>query len=233
MLCSTSFFPTNISFFDELLGGGLDNSVITEIYGDPGAGKTDLCLNLAVKAAENGNVLYFDSENNFSLDRLMQLTNKKNLLNRIFVARISSLNHQKECIENLKKIKDISLIIFDSFVPHYRLKLQINSKEANWNLAEQLDHLKNFSFSKSVPIIITNQSYYDFETQEKHVCGGSLLGYYCKCILEIKKCNSSLRKLIIRKHKFKAEEEFKYYTINEKSIEESNRSIVERLLGID
>ena len=52
--------------FGSILGGH-----IYEVYGRPGAGKTQLCHYLATKFAnESGKVLYMDTKNDFSLTRL-------------------------------------------------------------------------------------------------------------------------------------------------------------------
>ena len=39
---------------DELLDGGIDKRTITQIYGPPGAGKTNISLNIAVGVAKRG-----------------------------------------------------------------------------------------------------------------------------------------------------------------------------------
>ena len=39
---------------DELLDGGIDKRTITQIYGPPGVGKTNVSLNIAVNVAKGG-----------------------------------------------------------------------------------------------------------------------------------------------------------------------------------
>ncbi|MEZ5334643.1 MAG: ATPase domain-containing protein [Methanolobus sp.] len=45
---------------DDLLGGGFEVGVVTQIYGEPGSGKTNLSLQLAVECVKNGKkVIYW------------------------------------------------------------------------------------------------------------------------------------------------------------------------------
>lgn len=54
---------TGCEAIDDLLGGGLARGVVTQIYGPPAAGKTNLALSSAVEvAARGGSVLYVDTE---------------------------------------------------------------------------------------------------------------------------------------------------------------------------
>ena len=43
---------------DSLIGGGIEKGVITQFYGPPGSGKTNIALNLLVQNAKNGNSGY-------------------------------------------------------------------------------------------------------------------------------------------------------------------------------
>ncbi|MWV39764.1 AAA family ATPase [Natrialba sp. INN-245] len=58
---------------DELLGGGFERGTVTQVYGPPAAGKTNLALSAAVEAAiDGGTAVYIDTEG-LSLDRFEQL----------------------------------------------------------------------------------------------------------------------------------------------------------------
>ena len=62
---------------DNLLGGGLARGVVTQVYGPPAAGKTNLALSAAVRAAADGeSVLYVDTEG-LSVDRFEQLARER------------------------------------------------------------------------------------------------------------------------------------------------------------
>ena len=58
---------------DDLLGGGIESNTITEIHGEAGSGKTNLCLQATREYASKGKkVAYVDSEG-VSLERLEQM----------------------------------------------------------------------------------------------------------------------------------------------------------------
>lgn len=64
---------TGCEAIDDLLGGGLSRGVVTQVYGPPAAGKTNLALSAAVTAAaDDESVLYVDTEG-LSVDRFEQL----------------------------------------------------------------------------------------------------------------------------------------------------------------
>jgi DNA repair protein RadB len=65
--------PTGCGPVDDLLGGGLERGTVTQVYGPPAAGKTNLALSAAVRvAADGGVVVYVDTEG-LSTDRFHQL----------------------------------------------------------------------------------------------------------------------------------------------------------------
>ncbi|ARS91241.1 AAA family ATPase [Natrarchaeobaculum aegyptiacum] len=65
--------PTGCEAVDELLGGGFERGTVTQIYGSPAAGKTNVALSAAVEtAAAGGTAVYIDTEG-VSVDRFEQL----------------------------------------------------------------------------------------------------------------------------------------------------------------
>ncbi|ELY95760.1 DNA repair and recombination protein RadB [Natrialba hulunbeirensis JCM 10989] len=65
--------PIGCGPVDELLGGGFERGTVTQLYGPPAAGKTNLALSAAVETAANGGtVVYIDTEG-VSVDRFDQL----------------------------------------------------------------------------------------------------------------------------------------------------------------
>ena len=60
-----------------MLGGGLRAGLVTEVFGHPGTGKTQLCLTAAVTSlltsSSPGLVFYVDTKGDFSADRFLQI----------------------------------------------------------------------------------------------------------------------------------------------------------------
>ncbi|MGK0549318.1 MAG: helix-hairpin-helix domain-containing protein, partial [Pyrobaculum sp.] len=70
---------TGVRSLDELLGGGIETRAVTEVVGEFGSGKTQLCHQLAVMVQlpeERGGLgakaIYIDTENTFRPERIMQ-----------------------------------------------------------------------------------------------------------------------------------------------------------------
>ena len=72
---------------DLMLNGGYETDVITTVYGPAGSGKTILCLLCAINVARKGKkIIYIDTENSFSLERLKQIAlDYKKVLDKIIL----------------------------------------------------------------------------------------------------------------------------------------------------
>ena len=61
---------TGLQKLDQFLSGGIPDSVIVDIFGENGTGKTLLLLQLLINSIKNGgNVLYLDTTGGFRPER--------------------------------------------------------------------------------------------------------------------------------------------------------------------
>jgi predicted ATP-dependent serine protease len=132
---------------------------ITLIYGPSASGKTTLCLQQAAKT--KGKVIFIDTENTFNPERLLEINPDYNLDNLILFSA-KRYSEQFTAVKNLKKIKNISLVIIDSFTHYYRLKQQAGIVITPPTI-RQLQFLK----SLEVPILLTSQVYSTQDNQIK------------------------------------------------------------------
>jgi len=219
------------------LFGGYEEDVITMVAGSPGSGKTNLAILVACSQAKKGNkVLFIDTEGGFSVERVKQIVgeNYKNYLENIVLAEPTSFSEQKKLfLKLLEKIKkeDIKLIIVDGMAMLYRLELgdAIQSKEdskikfVNREVANQMRVLAEIARKKKIPVILTNQVYFGFQTEEEwkkgaeketNIVGGDLFKYWSKCIIELK-FNKGKRKAVLLKHRSLPQKEFSFEIKNE------------------
>jgi len=205
------------NFIDDILGN-LPNNTITTVCGPPACGKTTLCFQYINACLNTGKkAIFVDTEGGFSAERLKQINPNIDLSN-IIVFSPKSFEDQQETIKSLNKEiknnKNIGLVIIDSLVMLYRLKLGDAPQKTNSELGEQLRLLTEISRSFDIPIIITNQIYKDFDTKEIKMVGGMVIEYWSKTIIEIS-LNMDIKKIKLRKHKFKkAGEETEIEIIN-------------------
>jgi DNA repair protein RadB len=191
---------SNSKHLDELLGGGIENGVVTNFYGPAGSGKTNLCLLFALSALKSGKVAYVDTENGFSTERFFQMGGSEEDLKNIIYENPGNFSEQEKSIQKLKKM-DVRLIVVDSFVSLYRLALSDeNATEVNKNLANQLALLSQLAKEKDAPAIITNQVY-SVNSNEIELSGRDVVKYWSKCLVELKKVDENRRVAILRRHR--------------------------------
>ena len=187
------------------------NKEITYIYGQAGSGKTTLAMLSCVDVIKKGKkVIFIDTENGVSVERLKQLCNFESLLENIFLIKITDFEDQCKKIENLMNIyKMFDLIILDTIGSIYREELKKDSIGTNIKVVKQLKTL--VSISKEVPVIITNQVYTKIPENIITPVGGELIKKFCNKIIELEKEPRKI-KLI------KPEEKEILFEINEKGI---------------
>ena len=210
---------------NKFLFGGYETDIITTLYGPGGSGKTNFCILVAVSQAKKQNkVIYIDTEGGFSSDRVKQILEDKEtfdqVLKNIIILKPTTFEEQEldfgKLLTHVKK-GYVSLIIVDSIAMLYRLELgdAIKTKEdeqireVNRQLARQLRTLNEIARKQNIPVVVTNQVYSQFITNENDelkkqkqisMVGGDLLKYWSKCLIELQ-YHRGKRKIILRKHR--------------------------------
>ncbi|XP_021693130.1 DNA repair protein XRCC3-like [Aedes aegypti] len=127
-----------VDALDQLTGGGISSRGIVEIAGDPGSGKTQMCLHLALacqmQCETRKGVVYISTEHPFPSKRLVQMEQvmKRNLritedsmkfTDNIFVEHLNTAVALEECVNQrlpiLLENNPISLLIIDSITAAY------------------------------------------------------------------------------------------------------------------
>jgi DNA repair protein RadB len=177
---------------------GLDNlfeiepGIVTAIVGKAGMGKTTLALALA-KDAERP---YLVDTEGISLERVKQVG-----ATHIKIARVRNFEKQHELITSLKV--DADLLIIDSLVLLYRLKLMEDYKEANAMLSRQVFTLHRMADALNIPVVVTGHVY---KTEEGNkIVGGDIMKYWAKALVFIDKTGPNRRKATLVKHRSRPE----------------------------
>ncbi len=220
------------------LYGGYEKDIITMIAGPPGCGKTNFVILTACSQAKKGHkVIFIDTEGGFSVERVKQVVGAENfekVLENILLLKPTNFEEQKRDfgkLLGLVKKEDIGLIVVDGMAMLYRLEIgdARNSKdeekvqEVNREIAKQMRIFAEISRKQNIPILITNQVYLEFVSEEEfkkgverstNLVGGDLFKYWSKCIIELKN-DAGKRKAVLLKHRSMPQKEISFIIKNE------------------
>jgi len=219
----TNKISTGSYDFNKWLYGGYEKDVITMIAGPPGSGKTNLVILASCSQAKKDNkIIFIDTEGGFSIERVKQIMGEdyKEVLGKILLLEPTNFEEQKKSFEKLSiqvKKGHVSLIIVDGMAMLYRLELgdaqksknSENIKKINREIAKQMRALAEIARKQHIPIIITNQVYGSFLSEEDwkkgvqretNIVGGDLFKYWSKCIIELK-YDKGKRRAVLLKHR--------------------------------
>jgi DNA repair protein RadB len=215
---------TGAEHLDRFLNGGLEKGIVNNVYGESGSGKTNLCVQVAAEVAENGGkVAYVDTEAGFSPERFLQMSNEEALEN-ILIRSPTTFEEQEQAIESLEETveeEDVELVVVDSAVSLYRLKVNgDNASEINNQLSGQLSKLTKIAREHNIPVLITNQVYTSFDEGNMEIVGKDVPKYWSKCLLKLSEKGKNKRQMEIAKHRSLPEGKKIQFNITDNGLEE-------------
>ena len=160
--------------FDDLLGGGLETKAVTEVYGEFGTGKTQLCHTLCVMVQQDtlaggldAKALYIDTENTFRPERIVSISDTRGIdprksLENIIVAKAYNSAHQELIIQEAGSVIEdnhVKLILVDSAVAHYRAEFlgRATLSERQQRLNKFMHILVRIAETYDLAVLVTNQ----------------------------------------------------------------------------
>jgi DNA repair protein RadB len=206
---------------DDLLGGGIENKIITEVHGEAGSGKTNLSLQASRECAnKNKKVIYIDSEG-VSLERLKQICedyNSKIVLPNILFFNPSSLVEQEKIINNSIKIDGVGLIVIDTINLFYRIFLEDDKEYIMRSFTRQVANLQLAARRKNIHIIMNEQVYTDKNGEIKPFTNRDI-EHMIKTIIRLEKVGNGKRLATIIKHRSQPEGKNAFFTITSNGLE--------------
>lgn len=189
---------------DDLMGTGYPRKMITQIFGEPGSGKSSLCLMAAVSVLKQGeSVVYFDTES-FSAERFSQIAGEQaeSLADRLFLYEPTDFNQQGMMIlesEDVIREQKAGLIILDSATGLYRTELE-HIQEALQKFNRQMVMLLGYAKRYDIPVLISNQVYMDISKGDFAPLGGTGLYHLSKIILQMERRDNTRRIRVMKHH---------------------------------
>ena len=203
---------------DDLLGGGFERGTVTQLYGPPASGKTNLALSGAVEAAAaGGTVVYVDTEG-VSVDRFEQLltaavgddpdglANVESIASRIVIEEALDFAEQAEAVRDVEEFAErADLIVLDSATGFYRLERgeDRNEGDALRTVTRQVTHLLSLARKFDLAVVITNQVFADPDSDRTRPLGGNTLEHWTGTIVRIDRFRGGKRRATLEKHRSK------------------------------
>lgn len=198
---------------DRLLGGGVEKGCITQFYGPPGSGKTNIALNLAVQCARNGKrTIFVDTEGGLSIERVKQISGPdfEEVANKIIVFEPSTFSEQDQVLKKIEEMfqsgEKADLLVLDSAVALYRVK-EGDSFSLNQELGKQMGLLLRIARRFNVAVVITNHVYSRFDGDGMvEPVGGTILKYRSKIMVELARGDlNGERFAVLKRHRSRPE----------------------------
>jgi len=191
---------------------------IFSVWGDYGVGKTTFALQTAINTVKDKKkVIYIYTKPNLPSEKIITLSNgSEEILDRIIVIKPMDFEDLNSIVFNLEflilnnidtKDNQLKLIVIDSITELYRLELNTDKKEKNYNLNYQLNqilaNLAHLNETYNIEILIVNEaSRKKFDDQLTEVqSGGKVMEFWANCNLKITKTSKlNERKFILTKY---------------------------------
>jgi DNA repair protein RadA len=189
-------FSTGSQSFDLFLGGGIETQALTEIAGEFGSGKSQLCYTLCVTAnmsnKDNG-IIFVDTENAFKAERIHQIAESRGLdaeeiMKKIFVCKIYYSAHLEAVIRSLAKYIEqykAGLVIIDSIISLHRAEFAgretLAERQQRLNLI--LHKLIRLAEIYNIAVVYTNQvqtqpdTFFGNGFDSTRAAGGNIMGH--------------------------------------------------------
>ena len=153
---------TGLQKLDKFLSGGIPHSVIVDIFGGGGTGKTLLLFQLLINSIKNGgHILYLDTSGGFRPERILEIQKESkieiDLLEKITVSRITNTSDQINSIKNIEE-NNFTLIVIDNITDLFSYEYQ-NEKsifEKNSLFMKYMHELSKVTIRKKIPTIVSN-----------------------------------------------------------------------------
>ncbi len=226
----TESITTGYEPLDELLGGGFERGTVSQVYGPPAAGKTNIALVAAVEtAAQGGTVVYVDTEG-LSLDRFEQVASARAersdeelsaITDRIVVEEALDFEEQEEAVRDVEGFAErADLVVVDSATGFYRLKRGEDGEagDALRKVGRQVTHLLSLARRHEFAVLLTNQVFSDPDGDRTRALGGNTLEHWMGTVVRIDRFRGGNRRATLEKHRAKPAGESIQFEITDSGI---------------
>ena len=237
-------YTTGSKSLDDFLKGGVESQAITELTGEFGSGKSQICHTLCVTAAANHNkgsinsIIFIDTENTFRPERIHQIAEARGLdpeeiMKKVFVCKMVNSAQLEALIRNLGKYIEeykAKLIIVDSIISLHRAEYtgRETLAERQQRLNVMLHKLIRLAEIYNVAVVLTNQVQVSPDntfggSDSLRAAGGNIMGHVCTYRIFLRKVGRDrLAIMVDSPHHAYSQVRF---TISEKGVENAEPKV--------
>ncbi len=159
---------TGSSELDSLLEGGIFSGRLTEVYGESGSGKTQLCfqlcINYQINSKNDKKIIFVDTVGNFRPERIAEMcgneNNKDEIFKRIYTIRANTWTEQIDVLNKINRLtpNSVGLIIIDTVTDNLVYEFQSEKKftDRQVALSKHLHELAITAIYRDIAVVITN-----------------------------------------------------------------------------
>jgi DNA repair protein RadA len=232
-------YTTGSKNLDDFLKGGIESQAITELTGEFGSGKSQICHTLCITAASNNNskgqinsIIFIDTENTFRPERVHQIAEARGLdseeiMKKVFVCKMVNSAQLEALIRNLGKYIEeykAKLVIVDSIISLHRAEYtgRETLAERQQRLNVMLHKLIRLAEIYNVAVVLTNQVQASPDStfggnDSLKAAGGNIMGHACTYRIFLRKAGRD-RIAVMVDSPHHAYSQVKY-TISDKGVE--------------
>ncbi len=151
---------TGVFGLDKLLGGGIAEGTITDIFGPSGSGKTQLAMHICANAI-NQKIIYHDTSGSFRPETMIEILHARNLdqklLDNMMVARVTNTAEQIANLEKISKLRPILVVIDNiSDLFSFEYSKESSSLEKHTKFMQYMHRLSLICVQGKIPAVVTN-----------------------------------------------------------------------------
>jgi DNA repair protein RadA len=162
---------------DEILGGGVETKAVTEFYGAPNSGKTQVCLTMCAIVPQDksmggvcGKSIYIDTEGTFRAERIGRIAKARGFdpimtADNTMIAEAADSDQQEQVIDKIDSLLQedkgnrFKLLVVDSPVTHYRAEYigRAMLPKRQQRLYRFMRRLVTTAHTYNIAVVVTNQ----------------------------------------------------------------------------
>lgn len=145
---------TGSKAIDALLGGGVRAGMLTDVYGESGSGKSQLCFTLCANCVESGGrAMFVDTAGTFRPERIVEISGSSGALDRITFVRSLTTNDQTNAA---KKIADLylKLVVIDTVTSLF--SVEYSGPARHLAVMKHLHELALAAINTGCAVVVTN-----------------------------------------------------------------------------